>query len=356
MSIQAAYLIVISLSLSLSLISTPLTIWLSRRFNITAEAGGRRRNEGDFRQVGKLGGVAVFGAFFATVLLSQYLNVPRMDPNEDTRLLGLVLGGTLIFVVGLLDDIFEFRALPLLLAQIAAALIAIHFDIFIEYFNNPLTGEQTAGWSFAVTFIISLLWITGITNTINWLDGADGLAPGVVFIACIILFINSAFQLDPPQESVALLPLALAGTLGGFLIFNFYPARIFLGGGAYFLGFTLATLSIIGGAKMATILLVAGLPIVDAALQIASRVMRGRSPFVGDRGHLHFRLLDMGFSQRQIVLAYYFFCAGFGTLTLLLESRLFKLIAFGVMAALVALGFALLYATGRTHRPDDVEG
>lgn len=343
MDIIAAYLIVMGLSISLSLLLTPVTIWLSERFNIVAQAGGRRLNEGDFRNVGKLGSVAVFGAFFITVIASQQLNVPRMDPNEDTRLLGLLLGGGLIFVVGILDDIFEFRAGILLLTQIASALIAIHFDIFIEFFNNPLTGQQTEPWPFAITVILSLLWITGITNTINWLDGADGLAPGVVFIACVILFINGAFQLDPPQHSVSLLPLALAGTLLGFLMYNSYPAKIFLGGGAYFLGFCLATLSIIGGAKMATILLVAGLPILDAAWQIANRALRGRSPFVGDRGHMHFRLLDMGFSQRQIVWGYYIFCAGFGTLTLVIESRLFKLVAFVAMAGLVALGFALLY-------------
>src|SRR5690606_4430309 len=131
----------------------------------------------------------------------------------------------------------------------------------------------------------------------------------------------------------------------------FCPPRVFLGGGAYLLGYILATLSIIGGAKMATILLVMGLPLLDAVWQVVNRIAHGKSPFFGDRGHIHFRLLDMGLSQRQIVLVYYAFCAFFGMLTLIIESRLYKFIAFGVMAGVVAAGFiALLRAERRSSR------
>ena len=133
----------------------------------------------------------------------------------------------------------------------------------------------------------------------------------------------------------------------GFVIYNFNPARVFMGGGAYYLGFLLGALSIIGGAKMATILLVMGLPLMDLVWQAVNRLLRGRNPMHGDRGHVHFRLLDMGFTQRQIVISYYFFCAFFGLLTLVTSSQLFKFIALGVMLLLVFAGFVLL---ARSHQ------
>ena len=165
----------------------------------------------------------------------------------------------------------------------------------------------------------------------------------LVFIAAAVLFINSAFVLDPPQTSVSLLPLALMGSTLGFLLFNFYPARIFAGGGAYLLGYIIGCLSIIGGAKMATVLMVMALPIMDSAWQIINRLIAGHSPFKGDRGHIHHRLMDLGFSQRQIVLGYYAFCAFFGTLTLILESRSFKLISLLIMLLIIAAGFVVVW-------------
>jgi UDP-GlcNAc:undecaprenyl-phosphate GlcNAc-1-phosphate transferase len=165
-----------------------------------------------------------------------------------------------------------------------------------------------------------------------------------------VLFINSAFVLVPAQKSVSLLPLALMGSTLGFLLFNFYPARIFAGGGAYLLGFIIACLSIIGGAKMATVLMVMALPIMDTAWQIINRLLMRRSPLHGDRGHIHHRLLDMGFSQRQIVLGYYLFCAFSGTLTLILESRSFKLVSMLIMLAIIAAGFGVVWLrTSRKH-------
>jgi UDP-GlcNAc:undecaprenyl-phosphate GlcNAc-1-phosphate transferase len=157
------------------------------------------------------------------------------------------------------------------------------------------------------------------------------------------LFVNSAFRLVPAQTSVSLLPLALVGACLGFLMYNFNPARVFMGSsGAYFLGYALGTLSIIGGAKMATILLVMGLPLLDVMWQVVNRMSQGRSPFHGDRGHLHFRLVDLGYNQRLIVLSYYLFCAFFGVLTLVITSRLYKAVALGLMALFVAIGFYLL--------------
>ncbi len=340
MSEIIAFVLVFSLALSVSMALIPPAIWLSQRFNIVSRPGGRRH---EVRPLPRLGGIAIYGGFTVAVIAAQFLPIPRMDPYESIRLIGLLLGGLVIFLVGLLDDIFDFSALPQGIGQILAAAIAVAFQIFIEFFNNPITGQQTDPWPHIVTVTLSLFWLGLMMNTVNFLDGLDGLAAGVAFIAGTMLFIHSAFRLAVPQISVSLLPLALMGACLGFLLYNFHPSQIIMGGGAHFLGFTLGALSIIGGAKMATILLVMGLPLMDLLWQVFNRLRKGRNPMVGDRGHVHFRLLDLGvLSQRQIVLGYYAFCAFFGALTLLLDSQFFKFVAFGVMLTLIFSGFLLL--------------
>lgn len=339
-SLFVSFALTFLLAFGLSLLLVPFARWLSFRLGAVSKPGGRRRES---EPMPRLGSIALYAGFIAAVIASQWLPVPRQDPNEVFRLTGLVLGTTFCFVFWLLDDIYEFGWLPQLLAQIFAASIAIIFQIFIEFFNNPLTAQQTDPWPFWVTVTLTLFWIGLMMNTVNWLDGLDGLAAGVAVIAGILLFLNSAFFVSPAQSSVALLPLAMVGAALGFLVYNFHPARIYLGGGAPMLGFMLGTLSIIGGAKMATILLVMGLPLMDFAWQVFNRMIRGRNPMYGDRGHVHFRLLDLGyFTHRQIVIAYYSFCSFFGALTLILESQLYKFIAFAVMVLFIAVGFALL--------------
>lgn len=341
------FVIIFTLAFSTTLVLVPLTIYAGQRFKIVAKAGGRRLSEGDLRGVSKLGGLAIFGGFTVAALAAQFLPIPRFDSYEIIRFAGLMLGSVFIMIVGLLDDIFELSPVTLGVSQIFAAGMAITFQIFIESLNNPLTGQQTEPWSYVVTVTLSMFWLGLMMNTVNFMDGLDGLAAGVAFIAGGMLFINSAFVLQPAQVSVSLLPLALMGAALGFVVYNFYPARVFMGGGAIYLGYLLGCLSIIGGAKMAAILLVMGLPLMDLAWQALNRLLQGRNPLQGDRGHVHFRLLDMGFSQRQIVLAYYAFCAFFGVLTLITSSQLFKFIGLGVMLLLVGIGFVLLARSPR---------
>ena len=346
MSDWIAFVAVFLLSMGIGLALLPTLGRLGKRYGIVAIPGGRRQSEGDKQHVSKLGGVGLYLSFTITVLLAQLLPVARLDPYEVVRLAGLLLGGTAIFIFGLLDDIYHFSSFPQFIGQFLAAAIAIAFQIFIETLNNPLSGHQTEPWPFIVTVTLSFFWLVGMMNTVNWLDGVDGLAGGVAFIAGAMLFINSAFRVDPPQTSVSLLPLALMGCSLAFVLYNFYPARIFMGGGAVYLGYLLGTLSIIGGAKMAAILLVMGLPLIDVFWQVVSRLRLGKSPFEGDRGHIHFRLVDMGINQRWIALMYYLFCAFFGVLTLITESQLFKFVSLGVMFVLVIIGFVVLE---RTH-------
>ncbi|HEM61236.1 MAG TPA: undecaprenyl/decaprenyl-phosphate alpha-N-acetylglucosaminyl 1-phosphate transferase [Chloroflexi bacterium] len=292
--------------------------------------------------VPRLGGVALFFPFLAAVLLTLLLPIERKDPLELHRLAGLLVGSTIVFGLGVCDDRRELGPLPQLALQFVAASVAIGCGITIAEIANPFGGliELTL----PVTVGFTLFWIMGMMNTVNWLDGLDGLAGGVTVIASVLLFAHS-YRLG--QYSVSLLPLALAGCALGFLPFNFHPARVFMGtSGALFLGFALGTLAIIGGAKMATALLVMGIPILDVGWQIINRLRLGRSPFLGDRGHLHHRLLDLGFSHRHVVLLFYGLCAAFGALALILSSGFQKLLALLLMGI---LALVILVALARRH-------
>jgi UDP-GlcNAc:undecaprenyl-phosphate GlcNAc-1-phosphate transferase len=336
-------------SFALSLALTQVARYLGVKLGLVDEPGGRRQHQG---RVVRMGALPLWGAFTATALLAQKMPVERLDPNEIIRLTGLLLGGTFIFLAGLLDDRFELSSLQQYIAQIIAAAIGVIFLIFIERFNNPLTGETTAPWPYFVTVTISLFWLGLMMNTLNFLDGVDGLAGGVTLIASILLFVHT---LREGQLSVSLLPLALIGTILAFLIFNWHPAKIFMGSGAVYVGYTVGALSIIGGAKMATILLVMGLPLLDVAWQVAHRLSEGKNPLIGDRGHTHFRLIDAGVSPRWIALGYCLFCAAFGLLALITTSRQFKLVAIVVMVILVFIGFALVARLPNAKRKKEAD-
>jgi UDP-GlcNAc:undecaprenyl-phosphate GlcNAc-1-phosphate transferase len=304
-----------------ALLATPLAGQLGRRLGLVDRPGPRRWHQGI---VPRTGGIALFLAFLSAALLAQWLPVPRQDPKELTRFLGIVLGSVFVLLVGLLDDRWDLRAAPQYVAQALAAIIAIVFLVFIERVMNPFTNEVLV-LPFGVVFALTLFWVMGMINTINFLDGVDGLAGGVTAIVSAVLAIH---MLREGQYSVALLPLALLGATLGFLPFNFYPAKVFMGSsGSWLLGYAVATLGIAAGAKLATVLLVLSIPIVDVAWLIVSRLRARQSIGQADRRHLHFRLLDLGLNQRQVVLLYYGYCLGLGAAALLIQSRILKLIA-----------------------------
>lgn len=337
-----AFGLIFAMSLLVSAALTPVARRLGMRLDLADRPGGRRRHRG---VISRLGGIAMYAGFtlavLATVLLPLPIFPPRLDPKELTRLTGLLLGAGVVFIFGLIDDRYEFPRWPQYVAQLLSALVAIAFIIFIERVNNPFGGGPIV-FPWPVIWGLTIFWFMGMINTVNWLDGLDGLAAGVSAIVAAVLAIH---MIREGQYSVALLPIALIGATLGFLPFNFNPARIFMGStGSYFLGWTLAALGIMAGAKMATVLLAIGLPIMDVAWLIYRRWPQGGKPHFNGRDHLHFRLLDIGFTQRQIVAGYYVFCAAFGVVALLTGSRLFKLIALLVLAGL-ALG--VLYWASR---------
>lgn len=332
-----ALALVFGLALGLTLLLTWGAICLGRRWKMVAVPGGRRRHQGT---VVRIGGLALYPAFLAASLATW--GFPRIDSLELTRLAGVLLSLGIVWMVGLLDDRLKLPSWAQGMGLVMASLVAIAFKVFIELFNNPFGDNQIkVDWYIMVP--LTLFWLVGMSNTMNWLDGLDGLAAGVTAIAALALF---AHMLRLEQYSVAFMPLALLGCCLGFLPYNLGRPRIFLGGGAYVLGYALGAISIVAGAKVATALLVVWVPIVDVAWQIYDRWRRGQSAGLGDRGHLHFRLQDMGWPQGRIVLVYYVITATLGTAALLISSRLLKLGILAIVALTIMGGLAFLSRAG----------
>jgi UDP-GlcNAc:undecaprenyl-phosphate GlcNAc-1-phosphate transferase len=349
-----AYLVVFALSLLLSLVLTPLCIRLGVGTGIVARPGGRRQHVG---LVPKLGGLVVLGAFVGGALISlavrPWLPPPPEgpDPNEMRRFAAILVGTIGIGLFGLLDDKYELRSTPQYIAQVVVSCVAIAGLVFIERVRSPFTGEIYV-FPWPMVWGLTLLWLMGMMNTVNFLDGLDGLAAGVATIVSVVLVVH---MLRVGHYGPALLPMALIGAMLGFLPFNFYPAKIFLGSGAITLGYLIGTLSLVAGARVATVTLVMGIPIVDVIWQIQNRWRHGRSMSDGDRGHLHFRLQDLGWSQPQIVLLYWAFCALFGILALVVSSGLFKLVAIAGLGVWVTLTLAVLSRRTQTGQDQEPE-
>ncbi len=339
----ASALAVFGCAFGVALAFTALAIRLGLVLGIADAPGGRRRHA---RVTSRLGVVPLSAGFTLAALLSRLVAPPSLDPLEPTRFTGLVIGSVVMLVAALLDDRFNMPAKAQMALQLLGAGIAISHAIFIERFTNPLTQQQVVlpqafgkwfGWAMVVA--LSAFWFLGMMNTVNLLDGVDGLAASVASVACVVTLIH---MLREGQHSVALLPVALLGTLAGFLVFNFAPARIFLGGGAVYLGYLLACTGIIGGAKIALLVLVMGVPIGDVLWQIVRRIRHRRSPLSADRGHLHLRLADRGWSARRITAHYVAVSALLGIVALLPLPPLAKLIAIIVTFTLSLLALSAL--------------
>ena len=237
------FVAVFAMALLLAVLLTPLAGRLGHRWGLVDRPGGRRKHQGDIPRTGGVSMVAAFtiSVLVALLVLRRWLP-PSTDPKETTRLLGLLLGSGFAFVMGLVDDKHELSWRGQILVQLGSAAIAIVTLIFIERVNNPFTDQQIV-FSDLVVWALTAFWFLGAMNTVNWLDGLDGLAAGVTAILSAVLVIHMLFRAEPPQLSVAILPLALLGATLGFLPWNFSPARIFMGSnGSYFLGFAVAAL------------------------------------------------------------------------------------------------------------------
>ncbi len=290
----------------------------------------------------RAGGMGIFITFVCLTVLLVY--------PKPGAFWGMLVAGTIVFVIGLIDDIHRLSPWVKLAGQVLAALIATFgFGIGIDAISNPfgntidlnqlLANQTLVGITISGSVVASLLaavWLIAMTNTMNFLDGLDGLSGGVAAIAGFVMFLISlSDKVNQPQT--ALIAIILVGACLGFLLFNFYPAKLFIGdSGAYFLGMTLGILAIFSGAKLATAGLVLGLPLLDALWAVMRRVLRGQSPFKADRGHLHFLLLDSGLTQRQAVFVIYAICIVFGGIGVYAGTSQ-KLIAFVVLIAVMVV-------------------
>jgi UDP-GlcNAc:undecaprenyl-phosphate GlcNAc-1-phosphate transferase len=338
---------------ALSYALTPGVRRLAVRFGAIDRPSHRRVNTSP---VPRGGGLAVAAAFLlvATTLVAlnaqlHFVALPTTLRNE--QLLALLLGGAIAASLGAIDDYVDLRARWQLAFQLALAGFAVGLGVVIAAVNNPFgPGVIRLQPIFAIAFTI--LWIVGMINSINFVDGLDGLSAGIGLIAAVTLgLISLTTQIGQPF--VAMLCLAFAGSLAGFLRWNFHPAAIFIGtSGVFFVGYTLALLSIAGTAKVAVALLVLGVPIIDTFWIIVRRIVQGRSPFSPDRGHLHHRLLDLGLSHRQTVLLIYAICVGLGVLSLVLSGA-DQLYAF--LGVFVVIGIVLLVLARGGFVADELE-
>lgn len=285
---------------------TPVARRLSFRWGAVSSPGGRHIHG---QAIARLGGLGIFAAFMVTVIslvASGFAN-SLLEPEQLRLGLGLLIGGSVMFLVGLYDDLKTLRALYKLYGQILAAAIAWHFGFRVDVVDLPMLPSFSTG---VLSLPLTIIWIVGIINAVNLIDGLDGLAAGVVFFAAVTNFVVAWMM---GTTLVALVMATLAGAVLGFLFFNFNPARIFMGdSGSYFLGFILAACSIAGplqkasaAVSIAVPLVALGVPIIDTLLAIVRRFLEKRPLFSPDRGHIHHRLLDMGITHRRAVLIIY---------------------------------------------------
>ena len=294
----------------------------------------------------RMGGLAIFAGF----LISSLLFIPL---GKEFR--AILLGALLLVVLGIIDDVVALKAQVKFLGQIVAALIPVLSGVTIHGFANPFnSGYTNLG---VLSIPITVLWIVGITNAVNFIDGLDGLACGVSAIATVTMFIIAVLF---GETYIAFTMAALAGACLGFLPFNMNPAKIFMGDtGSMFLGYILATTSIQGLFKFYAMIsfavpfIILGLPIFDTGFAIVRRILKGQSPLQADRGHVHHRLIDLGFDQKQSVAILYAFSALMGLTAVLLARTNESKLIFLAIAVLVCFFLAMsLMSFEKRHRQE----
>ena len=311
-------------ALLISFIATPVVKSIAQMVGAVDVPKDNRRMHNHPRP--RMGGLAIFLGF----LLSTLIFVPM-----SSSMRGMLLGGVIIVILGIFDDIYALPALPKLLVQIAAALVAVLHGNVIQVLSNPNIFSENPYWTLGSLAVpLSVIWIVAITNAVNLIDGLDGLAVGVATISSLTMLVIAMLV---SENVVALMMAALAGGCIGFMPYNLNPAKIFMGDtGSTFLGFVLATVSIQGLFKFYTIIsfavpfLMLGLPLFDTCFAILRRLAKGQSPMAPDRSHVHHRLIDMGFNQKQAVAILYVISAILGLSAVVLTTS-------GALKAMVLL-------------------
>jgi UDP-GlcNAc:undecaprenyl-phosphate/decaprenyl-phosphate GlcNAc-1-phosphate transferase len=302
----------------------------------------------------RLGGLAIFLAFVG----AYFIISPAIDSLQADVIIGLLIGGTIVVIVGALDDRFDLSPKVKLLGQIIAASVVVYNGVVIDLVNVPF-GDSMMSLSW-LAVPLTIFWIVGVTNAINLIDGLDGLSAGVSGIATLTILVLAAMM---GNVTVILLCVILLGSIGGFLFYNFHPAKIFMGdSGALFLGFALATLSILGF-KQATVvsllvpIMILGVPLSDTFFAIMRRWVNNLPISAADKSHLHHCLLQLGFSHRTTVLIIYGIALTFGTSAVLLsylsgqEALWGTVILITVLLCIMVLGAEAIGIISKTKKP-----
>lgn len=309
------YIFALILAIFLSVIFTLKTKKLALKFNIVDKPGLKRKIHK--RSTPLLGGLAIFLSFFLVLLLfrSDLLS----GDLSINHWLGFFIGAIFLLIGGILDDRYNLSPRFQIIWPVLASVVVVLGGVSIEKISGP--GGEFIYFPFWLSSTFIFIWILGMTYTTKLLDGLDGLASGVSAIGALIIFLFT-ITTKYYQPDIAIASLIFFGVLIGFLIFNFHPAKIFLGeSGSLLLGYVLGVLAVISGGKIAIALLVMGLPILDVAWTIIRRIFSGKNPFKhSDRGHLHHRLIDLGLTQKQAVSFFYSVALFFGLSALFLQS------------------------------------
>jgi UDP-GlcNAc:undecaprenyl-phosphate GlcNAc-1-phosphate transferase len=358
-------LVVLAAAAAAAFLLTPLAMRVAEVTGaIDAPDAGRRVHS---RPIPRAGGLAVVTAFvaigIAAVAINESAGILRDVRVSHDDLLALLAGVALAAAFGFIDDRWQIRARWQFLLQIALAAFAIALGVSITFVNNPLEflggilSDPRVQFTGLAAVLVTALWIVGMINSINFIDGLDGLSTGVALIAVLTLgFISLTPDLGQYEPMVALLCAVLAGALAGFLPWNFHPARVFIGTtGVFAMGYALAVLSILGSAKVAVALLVLGVPIIDTFWIITRRLLSGHSPFEPDRGHIHHRLLDLGLTHRRAVLLIYGICIVLAVLSIVLAGGSGPLYAFTAIVIAFGLGLFLVTLRGGSEEALDAD-
>ena len=333
------YFLAFVLAFVFSAALTPVVRLAAKLWGIVDEPKGLRKLHETKTPL--LGGVAVFFAFAFTVFIFLRFGLLDDGVSRNFTIFSLLIGSLVIAIGGFLDDKYGLSPGRQIVFPLLAALIVLFAGVRIEFITNPLGGVIEIPAMFGI--LLTFFWIMGMMYTTKFLDGMDGLVSGIAFIAAITIFIVSLFW-DVEKSSTSFLALMVAGSAFGFLLYNFHPAKIFLGeGGSVFFGFILAVLSIISGSKIATAFLVMSLPILDTFFVIARRIRQGKSPVQGDRKHFHFRLLDRGWGVKKSVFFIYFITIVLGLSALVLNTG-GKIIAIAIDIVILAFLVHIFYS------------
>lgn len=292
-------LVALGVSFLVSFASTPVVKQLAVRIGAMDVPKDDRRMHNV--PIARIGGLAIFFGFIVSVLLFAKI---------DIEFRGILFGAVIIVVLALIDDLINLPAWLKFIVQIAAALVAVAHGVVIEVISNPNIFSDNPWLKLGVLSVpVTVIWIVAITNSVNFIDGLDGLAVGVSSISSISMLIIAILVSEP---EIAIIMAALAGACIGFMPYNLNPAKIFMGDtGATFIGYILATISIQGLFKFYAIMsfavpfLILALPIFDISFAFFRRLLAGKNPMKPDRGHVHHRLIDMGFNQKQAVAIMY---------------------------------------------------